>query len=76
MEQTIEDKANEALDTIEQGVATLRDLLADSPVRDLADEVKTALDTFVTSVESALNTAREALEPDEETAEEGTPEGG
>jgi len=64
-----EDKVNEALDTIEQAVADIRSLVESGPIRGLADDVKTALDTFVSTVEDAVDKAREAIGGDETGSE-------
>ena len=60
-----EEKVNEALDTIETAVTDLRGLIEAGPVRGLAEDVKTAIDTFVASVEQAVDKARTAIGGDE-----------
>lgn len=60
----IEQKVNDALDKIEQGVADLRNIIDAEPVRGLVADVKEALDSFVGSVEEALAKVRDVIEPE------------
>lgn len=57
----LEEKVNDALETIESGVADLR-----AVVGDLADDVKVAFEAFLSQVDSALDAARAAWDDDDD----------
>jgi hypothetical protein len=73
----IQDKVNDALDQIENAVGEIRQTIEAGPIRDLASDMKGAVETFISTVEDAIAKARDVLEREDEgetpDAEGGSP---
>jgi hypothetical protein len=59
-----------ALSRIEEATASLRQVIADAPLEELADELRSAAESAAAAIDSAVESVRAALGGDDEEVEE------